>query len=154
MNLAYSTNAYMKYSISEAIERVAEIGYEGIETVLLNTQWELFRPLQSSSERIQALERWVELGGKLVVFCGAEAEELLAVDGPLAKLVPGKFVEMLPLRQWQPLETYSGAAKPKTQQHRLDLRVPRLTDVRGQILAHAGRRPTQSGHQAQPHLVR
>jgi len=114
------------------------IGYEAIDTVLLTTsQPELYRPLLSNPGRLAALKRWVELGGHLVVFCGSEAEELLSVDGPLVGLIPGTFVESVPLKQWHPLETFSGAERPKGGS-RLDLRVPKLVDVHGQILAHAG----------------
>ncbi len=119
------------------------IGYEGIDTVLLTTSEPArYRPLLQNPERIAALRRWVELGGKLVVFCAAEAEELLAPGGPLEELIPGKFTKTVLLRQWQPLETYSGSERPKTGNSRLGLRVPQLIDVRGSILAHAGRRPT------------
>ncbi|MGH9609915.1 MAG: sugar phosphate isomerase/epimerase family protein, partial [Bryobacteraceae bacterium] len=31
MKLAFSSNAYMHFSVEEAIRRVAEIGYQGIE---------------------------------------------------------------------------------------------------------------------------
>ena len=31
MKLGYSSNAYMKYSLTEAIDRIAAIGYQGIE---------------------------------------------------------------------------------------------------------------------------
>jgi len=127
-----------------AIKEAAElpinwIGYEAIDTVLLNTsQPELYRPLLQNPGRIASLRRWVELGGRLVVFCGAQSEELLAEGGPLAELIPGTFAETVPLRQWQPLETFSGAERPKSAGNRLDLRVPKLLDVQGKILAHAG----------------
>jgi len=119
------------------------IGYEAIDTILLTTSRpELYRPLLQNPGRIASLRHWVELGGHLVVFCGAESAELLAVGGPLADLIPGTFAETVPLRQWQPLETFSGAERPKSRDNRLDLRVPKLVDVHGQILAHAGRLAT------------
>jgi len=126
--------------VEEAAELPLDwIGYEAIDTVLLTTSKpELYRPLLQNPGRIAALRRWVELGGRLVVFCGAEAEELLATDGALAELIPGTFAESVPLRQWQPLETFSGAERPKAGGSRLDLRVPKLVDVHGKILAHAG----------------
>jgi len=129
------------------IETAAELptswlGYEAIDTILFTTsQPELYRPLLSNPGRIAALKRWVELGGHLVVFCGSEAEELLSADGPLVGLIPGTFAESVPLKQWQPLETFSGAERPKGGS-RLDLRVPKLVDVHGQILAHAGNTDT------------
>jgi len=124
-------------------ERAADLptrwfGYEGVETVLLTTSNPaLYRPLTQNSEPIKALLRWVELGGRLVVFCGSEAPELLTSEGPLAPLVPGHFDgEMLPLRKSLPLETYSGAEQ--SIRGRLNVRVPRLIDVQGEVLAKAG----------------
>ncbi len=31
MRLAFSTNAFVRFSVTEAIERISEIGYEGVE---------------------------------------------------------------------------------------------------------------------------
>src|SRR5258708_34624866 len=31
MNLAFSTNAYLKFSLAEAVSRLAAIGYQGVE---------------------------------------------------------------------------------------------------------------------------
>ena len=113
-------------------------GYEGVDTVLLATsEPEIYRPLLQNPVRLEALRRWLELGGQLVVFCGREAGELLADGGALAEFVPGKYVDMMPLRQSLPLQTFSGAEQPVTRDRRLDLRVPRLVDVRGQTLAYA-----------------
>ena len=118
-------------------------GYEGIDTVLLTTsQVELYRPLLQNPARVEALRRWVEGGGKLVVFCGQEAEELLGSGGVLAELTPGDFEEMLPLRQSLRIEAYSGSNDPITPNRRLDLQVPKLTNLRGKVLAHAGREET------------
>ncbi len=118
-------------------------GYEGLETVVLSTsQVELYRPLFQNPGRVEALRQWVELGGKLVVFCGQSAEELLGKDGPLAPLMPGNFEKMVPLRQPQAIESFSGSDQSIPRNQRLDLQVPQLTNVQGKILAHAGREET------------
>jgi len=118
-------------------------GYESIDTVLLATsEPESYRPLLQSRGRIEALEKWVELGGRLIIFCGVGAEELLSADGALASLVPGKYEKMQRLAQAQPLETFSGSDQPITRDRRLNLQVPSLVDVDGQILASAGRDAT------------
>lgn len=117
-------------------------GYEGFDTVVLTTsQVELYRPLQQDSRRLAALRQWVERGGRLMVFCGQEAPELLASGGPLAEFVPGRFEQQVPLRQAQPLEIYSDSGK-SLPRGRLDLRVPKLADVRGKVLAFAGQQAT------------
>ena len=82
-------------------------GYEGVDTVLLCTsQPELYRPLLQNRARVEALRQWVEGGGRLVIFCGQEAEELLGDGGVLAELAPGDFEKMVPLRQSLPIEAF------------------------------------------------
>jgi hypothetical protein len=118
-------------------------GYESIDTVVLNSsQPELYRPLEASSQRIDALVRWVELGGRVVIFCGANAPELIGPDGPLAPLVPGKFDTLAPLRESQPIESFVNSEATLTIGREAQLQVPKLTEVQGQILAFAGQNPT------------
>ena len=115
-------------------------GYESIETVLLATsEPEQYRPLLQNRARIEALQNWVERGGRVVLFCAAGAEELLADEGVLASLAPGKFDKMQQLTQAQPLETFSGSGQRIMRDQRLKLNVPSLIDVSGEILASAGR---------------
>ncbi len=118
-------------------------GYEGVDTVLLSTsQVELYRPLLQNPARVEALRQWVRGGGRLVIFCGQEAEELLGAGGVLAELAPGDFETMVPLRQSLPIEAYSGSEEPITPDRRLELQVPKLTNLRGTVLAHDGREET------------
>ncbi len=118
-------------------------GYEGIDTVLLTTsRAELYQPLEQNRARVEALREWVERGGKLVLFCGQNAEELLRPGGVLADFAPGEFEAMVPLRQSLPIESFSGSEVPITRNRRLDLRAPSLTNVRGTVLAHAGPKAT------------
>jgi hypothetical protein len=116
-------------------------GYEALDTLVLSgNQPELYRPLAAGSQRIAALNRWVEQGGKLVLFCGANAPELLGPGGPLETLVPGKYDTLAPLREWQPIEAFSRAetALPTT----VRVEVPKLAQPEGRILAFAGQNPT------------
>ncbi|MBA3484126.1 MAG: hypothetical protein H0T51_20155, partial [Pirellulales bacterium] len=118
-------------------------GYESIDTLVLNSsQPELYRPLTASPQRIDALVRWVELGGRVVIFCGANAPELIGPDGPLAPLIPGKFDTLAPLRETQPIESFVPSEAALTINRETQLQVPQLTDVQGQILAFAGQNPT------------
>lgn len=131
------------------VESAAELpsewyAYEGVDTVILTcSQPELYRPLLQSGGRMEALRKWVELGGRLAIFCGASGEELLSPGGALADLIPGTFAEVTRLRQSQPLELFAGSEELITNDRRLDLLVPRLEDVDGQILASVGRDKTE-----------
>ncbi len=117
-------------------------GFEGIDTLVLTTSDPtLFDPLLKNPERLRALVLWVEQGGRLLLFCGRSAPDLLGPDGALASLSPGRYQRQIPLRNVLPLETFSGAEKPLARS-RLNLRVPKLTDLSGQILAYAGQQPT------------
>lgn len=118
-------------------------GYEGVDMVLLSTSdTEPYRPLLQNPLRVEALRQWVERGGKLAIFCGQSAEELLGAGGVLADLAPGKFERMITFRQSQPIESYCGSEEPITRDRRLELQVPELTDVRGTVLVHGGREKT------------
>jgi len=113
-------------------------GYEGIDTVVLTTsQPETIRPLLENAQQVEALQQWVRLGGKLVVFCGSEGAQLLQDNGPLSPLVSGRYAEMLTLRQSSPLEAFIGSER--SIRGRFELQVPWLKEVRGRVLAFAGR---------------
>ncbi|MEM8946327.1 MAG: hypothetical protein AAGD11_14235, partial [Planctomycetota bacterium] len=117
--------------------------YESIETVLLTTSNpEVYDALSDSPKRLDALYRWVESGGQLFLFCGENAEQLIADEAVLQRFAPGRLDSMERLTQAQPLATFSGSEQAITRNRRLDLRVPSLVDVRGQILASAGRSDT------------
>ncbi len=107
-------------------------GYEGVDTLVLSTsQPELYRPLLQSPGRVEAMRRWVELGGKLVIFCGSQAEELLGTNGALVDLVPGKLSEIVDIQQSQALEIYSGSEKSVTPDRRVNFQVPVFAEIRG-----------------------
>jgi hypothetical protein len=115
-------------------------GYEGVDMVVLSTSRpDLYRSLAQNPARREALRRWVEMGGKLVIFCGAEADELLSEGGALAGLVPGTFVESVTLEQSQEIEGFSGADQSITPTRRVTLAVPVFNDIRGSVLVRAKR---------------
>lgn len=89
------------------------IGYEGVDQVWLTVgdgKWA--KNLTSEGPRIQALKQWVESGGKLVLSCGSQGQEMFSKNGPLALLLPGKFVDLKSLRQTDVIEIYCGAKQP------------------------------------------
>jgi hypothetical protein len=118
-------------------------GYEGIDTLVLSgSQAEMYRPLAANPQRIEAIARWVELGGRLVIFCGVNAPELIGPGGPLESLVPGRFDALVTLRQWQPIESFTGAASSIADGDEARVQAPRLVDVEGRILAFDGPQET------------
>ena len=150
-DLINSTGGNTSIIRSVRVENAAELptkwfGYESIDTVLLATSSaESYRPLLQNPARVNALREWVIQGGRLVVFCGANGNELLSPGGPLEKLIPGDFEppkKPTKLRQSQPLETFCNAEDPVSLDRKLSLPVSRLTNIRGQILASEGRKET------------
>jgi hypothetical protein len=114
-------------------------GYEGVDALVLgSSEPELYRPLAANPQRVAALRQWVELGGRLVLFCGAAAPELIGAGAPLAGLIPGKFDSIVTLKQSQPLETFAGS-NASLSRGGFNLPVPRLAEVRGRILAYDGK---------------
>ncbi len=117
-------------------------GYEGVEAVILATSRpEVYRPLKPDSPQIAALAEWVEMGGTLVLGVGRSAGELLSEGGPLRPLAPGKFQQLVPLRQASTLESYSAstASISPLVGPRQELRAPRLIDVQGAVEAREGK---------------
>ncbi len=121
-------------------------GYEGVDVLILSTsQPDIYRQL--SGARLEALDQWVRLGGRMVLCVGREANEILAADAPLARFAPGRFDQMIPLRSTSAIETYAEAQDRLDQQASSEgdafrLEVPKLADVRGRIDAFEGNRPS------------
>src|SRR5262249_8547295 len=74
-------------------------GYDSVDVLVLSAgNGQLCRALASDTKRYEALSRWVELGGRLVLLCdGNSGKELLASGGPLARFAPGKLAETVRL---------------------------------------------------------
>ncbi len=113
-------------------------GYEGVDAVVLSTSRpEIYRKLAADSSRMQAIDQWVRLGGRLVLCAGSRAEEILAQNSPLRQFAPGRLVRMQPLKNTEAIETYCGSrhAAVPTGGIRISLRVPRLAGVQGTVEA-------------------
>ena len=113
-------------------------GYEGVNVLVLATGDVAFcERLATDAVRFEALRRWLELGGRLVVFCGRTAPDLLSADHSLADFVPGKFTELVRLPQTQPLESYAGsgdAISPSgARQERQGVPLASVVDVDGRV---------------------
>ena len=116
-------------------------GYEGVDIVLLATsQPEIYRKLTASEARIDALDRWVQLGGRLLLCVGSEAPEVLMADAPLVRFLPAAPVPTdsvaLNAAILQRIEMYSES------HHRLAvvgddaaMSIPQLSQVTGRVEA-------------------
>ncbi len=118
-------------------------GYEGVDMLVLSTsQPEIYRKLLTGGARVEALKRWVKMGGQLVMFVGVEAPEILDETSPLADLAPGLFERMAPLRQTRALEAYCNTTdRINTGSGTFRIDTPVLTDITGNIEAYEGNRP-------------
>lgn len=104
--------------LAAAVEQPSELpdrvwGYEGVERIVLmagEQSW--FAELKA--EQLLALEQWVRLGGKLLLSVGARAPELMDSAHPLAKLVPGKFAGLDPLRETLHLKNFANVDFPQS----------------------------------------
>ena len=114
-------------------------GYEGVDALLFSTsQAELYRKLTPDSDRLEALDQWIHMGGRLVLCVGSQADETLAEDSALARFAPGRLEKTVSLRQTGALEIYCGgsAAVPQTQGgDKFTLRSPKLVEIQGIVEA-------------------
>jgi len=109
-------------------------GYDGVDTVVITTSTpEIFTKLLDTGARVAALEKWIELGGKLVLAVGSQGPTVLAPDSVLARFAPGSFLEPTTLKQTVALENYVGGGRkiPRPAGRDLALSVPRLKNIEG-----------------------
>lgn len=67
---------------------------ESVDRLFLSSQvQDAYNGYSSSSEHFQTLNKWVERGGKLVLFAGANSPELLRAPNAWSQLSPGRQVE-------------------------------------------------------------
>ena len=110
-------------------------GYEGVDAVVFSTSRpDAYFPL-NDDDRLEALERWIEMGGQLVLCAGAEAERAFAENAPLSRFLPGNLAKTISLRQTIALETFVGSrvAILQSGEGRNALAVPKIEEVRGKI---------------------
>jgi hypothetical protein len=127
--------------VNDVAELPAEwFGYDAIDVVVLAANdGQLIQSLGREEQRFAALQRWVELGGRLVLLCGANSKPLLEPGGPLSTFAPGKLADIIHLPDAIAVENFAASA-PRIGGPPIP--VLRLQDVAGKIEAFAGRRPT------------
>jgi hypothetical protein len=111
-------------------------GYEGVDVVVLPTSDADLLAAMTNDQQAALLE-WVQLGGRMVLLVGARGEEIAAAESPWRTLLPGKFTEVVPLRERSGLETFTKVTLPFEEEffQRNRPRITRLTEVRGEVLA-------------------
>jgi hypothetical protein len=112
--------------------------YEGVDAVILSTSRpEIYRKLADNNARVEALDQWVRMGGRLVVCVGSQGDEVLAENMPLRRFAPGRFEKMVTLGQTGAIETYSGSRVSMGQgaAGKVAMNVARLADVQGVVEA-------------------
>ncbi len=110
-------------------------GYETANVVVICTdRSEILRQFTADPARIEALDLWVRMGGRLALFVGAQGEKVLAPDSPLTRFAPGPLEKMMPLKQVGSLETFSGGASALDLRG-ANLRVPKLVKPEGAVEA-------------------
>ncbi|MEE8452983.1 MAG: hypothetical protein V3R99_13745 [Thermoguttaceae bacterium] len=108
-------------------------GYEGVDVLVLSTSRpEAFADLKPDDARLEAIDQWIRMGGKLILSVGSQAETVLAEGAPLARFAPGRLNAMVPLRDTQmgALESFVLSSLPVPRVEGA-FEVPQLTDVRG-----------------------
>ncbi|WP_254507099.1 hypothetical protein [Anatilimnocola floriformis] len=125
-----------------AVENVRELpdrvwGYEGVERVVLFVgEKSIFEEL--SAQQLETLHQWVRLGGKLLISIGERAPELLQPDLPWAKLIPGKFAGLDPLRATGQLKEAGEAEFPNITAAERRPQVVKLAELTGRVEVQQG----------------
>lgn len=112
-------------------------GYEGVDTLVFTTGDGLtYRAI--SDRQIEALDRWVRLGGHLVLCAGASGDALFADPGRFARFAPGKFTGVVHESRTGGLEEYARAGRIDAPQPggRVSLAMSRLENPVGAVEAH------------------
>ncbi|TWT86492.1 hypothetical protein Mal64_33170 [Pseudobythopirellula maris] len=115
-------------------------GYEGIETIVVaegpSDDW--LAGVAPSDPRLVALAQWVEMGGRLVIACGARGADWFAPNGPLSDLAPGEFAGIESITTVAPIVRYAESDAPAPIAAGETVAVCRLADVAGRVEARAG----------------
>lgn len=111
-------------------------GYEGVSAVVVSTsQMQAWNDWTPQSASLAALREWVERGGRLLVCAGERIEEVFAAGSVFEPFRPAQLDGVAPLRSYGALEQYVESSARLTVAAGSDLRVARLTQVRGVVEA-------------------
>jgi len=115
-------------------------GYEGVGTIVATTS-EVCALERFDPQQIAALERWIQLGGRLILCVGSRGEEVFGERSPLARFSPGREVQVVPQRNTAGLEEYAGATE-RLESGRRGIQMTAVTNARGKVLSSETEGPT------------
>ncbi len=112
-------------------------GYEGVDTVFATTG-DAGVLEQLTDVQFEALDRWLKLGGRMVLCVGRRGAEVFAPGSRLARFSPGKQAEVVTQRVTSGLENYAGSSERLDaiggqRARRFGVSMTALTDVQGLI---------------------
>lgn len=137
--LWYTQNIIGRVSELAALPRVA-LAYESVDTVLVSTSdRDAWSGMRADDSRVLALVEWVEQGGRMILYCGANADLVVGSGGPLATLAPSEFTGPATVGDLRSLENYVGGNEPLPKRGRLRIAVPGFGSVRGDVELEVGR---------------
>ena len=121
-------------------------GYDGVDYIVMTTgEPKIYSQIKPAA--YDALDRWLHLGGRMVISAGRNGPNLFASGMPLARFTPGRFAKTLSLRRFGALESFAGTQEPldlaggATPGERAILDVALLQGIRGRIEAYEGTQP-------------
>ena len=101
-------------------------GYDGVDVVTLDTNdKEMLAAV--TGPRGEALRRWVERGGHLVVAVNANWQAVN--ESLLGPMLPAKLTGQIQVEPWEALEAFSGGSKPIAPAEANQTRVAKFEDV-------------------------
>lgn len=110
-------------------------GYAALDALLIVAGDAKQSQISAEDTRIESLQQWVRLGGRLVIACGQGAKSIAGQDGLLADLMPAALGDTTTLTDATPIERYAGATSPVAAGGRLAIPVVRFSEVKGQIVS-------------------
>lgn len=129
----YTQNVVGRVTDLADLPRTA-LAYESVDTVLVSTSdRKAWSAIAADDPRAAALVEWVEQGGRMILYCGANADLLLGSGGPLASLAPGEFTGSVTLDDLRALESYVGGNEPLARRGRLRTAIPSFATVGGDV---------------------
>ncbi len=126
-------------------------GYEGVDWIVVTTSDESVLE-RMSDVQFAALDRWLQLGGRMVLCVGRRGEEIFAPGSRLTRFAPGGDAQVVSQRITSGLENYAGAndrldVVGGERSRRFSIPMTSLSGVRGEVESDeiggvAGRLPT------------
>lgn len=107
-------------------------GYEGVDTLIILTGSNDTLP-NFESVQLEALQRWVQLGGRVILSAARNAEKWIGRDRPLADFAPGRFVGVVKQRDLTALESFAEEKRRIRDISSVQLEVVQLENLTGKI---------------------